>query len=160
MTSGRTLGLALLLLAGAAVTADAQSGVLVAEAGAIDVGQRVRVEATRFGLLEGQFVSASHTDLVLRAEEETIEVRFHEIERLWVQGRSTRRGAILGASAGALFGVIGGLLIGSVACEPVDGGDCTKAEVAAVMGILGGAGGTVVGLGIGFAIPTWRLRFP
>ena len=45
-------------------------------------------------------------------------------------------------------------------CEPIDGGDCTAAEVAAVTGLIGGAGGAAVGLGVGFAIPVWRLRFP
>jgi hypothetical protein len=160
MIFGRTFGLALLLLAGSAIPAHAQSEALVAEVGTIGFGQGVRVDATPFGLLEGRFVSANDTTLFLRSGNEPIEVRLPDIDRLWVRGRSTRRGAILGAGAGVLLGVIGGLVIGSIACEPVDGGDCTKAEVAAVMGLFGGAGGTVVGVGIGFTIPTWRLRFP
>jgi hypothetical protein len=160
MTLSRIVGLALVLLAGLPIVAYAQSGDLAVAIRTIGFGQDVRIDAAPLGLVQGRFVSADGTTLILNAGNEPIEVRLPDIDQLWVRGRATRRGAILGAGAGVVLGVVGGLLIGSIACEPVDGGDCTRLEVAAVTGLLGGVGGAAVGVGIGFAIPTWRLRFP
>jgi len=124
------------------------------------VGQHVRVDVSQIGRVEGRFLVANGTTLTLARDDVPIQIRLPDIERLWVRGRATRKGAFIGAGVGVLVGIVGGLLISSVACEPIDGGDCTAAEVAAVTGLLGGAGGAVVGAAVGFAIPTWRLRFP
>ena len=160
MTSCRTVGLVLILVAGSPIVAWAQNADLAAAVRTIDFGEGVRIDAASFGLVEGRFVSANGTALILNSGNEPIQVRLPDIDRLWVRGRATQRGAIFGAGAGVLVGVVGGLLIGSIACEPVDGGDCAKLEVAAVTGLLGGVGGAAIGVGIGFAVPTWRLRFP
>ena len=55
---------------------------------------------------------------------------------------NARKGAFIGAGAGILVGIVGGL------------------RWRRSTGLLGGAGGAVVGAAVGFAIPTWRLRFP
>ncbi len=110
--------------------------------------------------VEGQFVTATATTVTLTSHGVAAEVPLLDLERLWVRQRATGRGALIGAGFGVLVGVVGGLIISSVACEPVDGGDCTAAEVAALTGLLGGAGGAFIGAGIGFVIPVWRLRFP
>jgi hypothetical protein len=131
-----------------------------AAAHALQPGQRVRLDVARTGRVEGRFAVASDTSLILGLEDGTTEVRVLDIERLWVRRRATAKGALIGAGAGALAGVVFGILISTVACEPVDGGNCTAAEVAALTGLVGGAGGAAVGAGVGFAIPVWRLRFP
>jgi len=123
-------------------------------------GQLLRVESAPLGRLEGRFVAMDVSTLTLTRDSTPTEVRLPDIERLWVRGRATGRGALIGAGVGIVAGAAYGLLIGSIACEPVDGGDCTSAEVAAVMGLLGGAGGAAVGAGVGYAIPIWRMRFP
>jgi len=123
-------------------------------------GQLLRVEGARLGRLEGRFVAVDASTLTLTRDSTPTEIRLPDVERLWVRGRATGRGALIGAGIGIVAGAAYGLLIGSIACEPVDGGDCTSAEVAAVMGLLGGAGGAAVGAGVGYAIPIWRLRFP
>jgi hypothetical protein len=110
--------------------------------------------------VEGQFVAANETIVTLSSHGATAQVPLLDLERLWVRQRATGRGALIGAGVGAVAGVIAGLLISSVACEPVDGGDCTAAEVAAVTGLVGGAGGGLIGAGVGSLIPVWRVRFP
>ncbi|TFG47267.1 MAG: hypothetical protein E4H38_08500 [Gemmatimonadales bacterium] len=123
-------------------------------------GQQVRIEVARVGRVEGRLVIADDSALTLDRSAGPVQVRLLDIERLWVRGHSAGKGATIGAVVGVLAGVAGGLLLSTVACEPVDGGDCTAAEVAVVTGVLGGAGGAIVGAGIGLAIPVWRLRFP
>jgi len=127
---------------------------------ALELGQQVRLELTGNLRVEGRFALGSDTSVTLVRHDVPTQVRLPDVERLWVRGRATGRGALIGAGVGALAGILYGLLISEVACEPIDGGDCTAAEVAAVAGLLGGAGGALVGAGVGYAIPIWRLRFP
>lgn len=142
------------------VGAQARDRARRAAAHALEPGQRVRLDVAHTGRVEGRFAFASDTSLTVALEEGTTVVRVPDIERLWVRGRATAKGALIGAGAGVLAGVVFGILISTVACEPVDGGNCTAAEVAALTGLLGGAGGAAVGAGVGFVIPVWRLRFP
>ena len=86
-------------------------------------------------------------------------IQLPDINRLWVRGRYTKNGAWIGALVGAAFGIWLGMGVAD-ACD-IDGEPCfTRPEGATVGGLMFGAGGAVVGAGIGFAIPTWRLRFP
>ncbi len=156
----RSLGIALLLIGAAPLVAVAQDGHRAPAIQSLRVGQQVRVDAAQIGRVEGQFVVANDNFLTLNQDAVAVQVRLPDIERLWVRGHATGKGALIGAGAGVLAGVVGGLLLSTVACEPVDGGNCTPAGVAMVTGLLGGTGGTVVGAGIGRAIPVWRLRFP
>lgn len=123
-------------------------------------GDSVRLDGLRLGRVEGRFVNSNAAILTLASGASPLEIPFDAVEHLWVRGRATRKGALIGSLSGLVVGVVGGVLIASVACEPVDGGDCTAAEVAAVTGLLGAAAGTAIGFGVGFAIPEWRLRFP
>jgi hypothetical protein len=152
--------LALLTLAAVHQSADAQNTARVAAVRTLTLGQYVRVDLSRDGRVEGQFVAVTDTTATLTRGGVTTEVPLRDLERLWVRQRATGRGALIGAGLGLLVGVVGGLLISSVACEPVDGGNCTATEVAAVTGLVGGAGGVFIGAGVGFVIPVWRLRFP
>ena len=151
---------AFFLLVASAVGIQGQSIEQAAATDAITPGDSVRLELSTLVRVEGRFIVADATTLALASGGDAVQVAIPDIERLWVRGRHTRKGAWIGASAGALLGVVGGLLISRVACEPVDGGDCTAAEVAAVMGLVGGAGGAALGAGLGSVIPTWRLSFP
>jgi hypothetical protein len=153
-------GLAFLTLAAVPAVADAQDTARVAAVRTLTLGQYVRADVARLGRMEGQFVTATETTVTLTSRGVTAEVPLLDLERIWVRQRATGRGALIGAGLGVLVGVVGGLIISSIACEPVDGGDCTAAEVAAVTGLLGGAGGGLLGAGVGFVIPVWRLRFP
>jgi len=127
---------------------------------ALNVGQMVRLESSHAGLVEGRLDIATDLDITITRDTGEIRVAVPDVDRLWVRGHSTGRGALIGAGVGLAAGLVFGLLISSVACEPVDGGDCTTAEVMAVTGLVGVAGGAALGAGIGYAIPTWKLRFP
>ena len=156
----RAVGLALLTLAVVPPYADAQDTARAAAVRAITPGQYVRADIARLGRVEGQFVTANETIVTLTSHGASTQVPLLDLERLWVRRRATGRGALIGAAVGVVTGVVAGLAISSIACEPVDGGDCTAAEVAAVTGLLGGAGGGLIGAGVGSLIPIWRLRFP
>lgn len=153
-------GLAVLLLAAAGSRAEGQDTARVTAVRALTPGQRIRVDLRRAGRDQGRFVAANDTAVTLTRDGVSAALPLADLERLWVRGRATARGALIGGGAGALVGIVYGLLISQVACEPVDGGDCTAAEVALLTGALGGAGGAVIGAGVGYAIPIWRLRFP
>jgi len=100
-------------------------------------GQMLRVEGAALSRIEGRFLGVDGTTLTLSRDSTPTEIRLPDVERLWVRGRATGRDALMGACVGVVAGAAYGLLVGSIACEPVDGGDCTSAEVAAVMGLLG-----------------------
>lgn len=152
--------LGLLLLAQGYAAAQAPDSSLVSAVRALEIGRMVRLEASQLGRVQGRLLVVTDSSLTLAWLETSLPVRLPHVERLWVRGRATGTGALIGAGVGVVVGAVFGLLIGQVACEPVDGGDCTAAQVAAVTGLLGGAGGAVLGAAIGFAVPSWRLRFP
>jgi hypothetical protein len=133
---------------------------LAAAMRSLSAGDSVRLEAAGLGRVEGRFIASNGTAVTLASHAGSLKIPLGDLERLWVRGRATQRGALIGSIAGVVVGIAGGLAISGVACNPVDGGDCTALEVAAVTGLLGGAGGAVVGAGVGFAVPVWRLRFP
>ncbi len=151
---------ALLTWAAVHLRADAQDTARAAAVRTITLGQFVRADIARLGRVEGRFVAANETTVTLTSQGATAQVPLLDLERLWVRKRATGRGALIGAALGVLAGVVGGLAIGSIACEPVDGGNCGAAEVATLTGLVGGAGGALIGAGVGSVIPVWRLRFP
>jgi len=80
------------------------------------------------------------------------------VDSIWVRGRATKSGAIIGGVAGAvLFGAFVGYAVSGL-CEV----DCDNSfiEGALVGGALGLGGGALLGAGVGALIPKWRLRFP
>lgn len=151
--------LVLLLAVSPPLRAQAQGSRLVAAVRELTAGQQVRLETIRAERFRGRFVAVDDSMLALALRDRTARIRLPEIERLWVRSRATGRGALIGAGGGLLVGVAYGLLIGEVACGG-DGGDCTPAELALVTGLVGGAGGAVLGAGIGSMAPLWRVRFP
>ena len=83
------------------------------------------------------------------------------IEELHERGRATKTAAIVGAVAG---GVVGGYAV-AVACSigRADDGEIGNedqwADCALAGAAVGGAGGALVGAGIGSLIPKWHVRF-
>lgn len=160
MIHSRLFKLAFLILLVSPVEAWAQHDGRLAAVEGVRPGRQLRVDVLRLGRLHGRLVAADSTTLTLARGQSTIAVPLSEVDRLWVRDRATGKGALIGAGVGVAAGIVGGFLIGSIACEPVDGDDCTALGVAATAGFLGGAGGAALGAGIGLAIPIWRLRFP
>jgi hypothetical protein len=123
----------------------------------LEVGQRIRLDVTQLGRLEGFVVQTSESELTVAQGADPTRIGVTQIERLWVRGRATKTGALTGGIVGLVAGLAFGFLVGEVACAETD---CSNAEVAAVAGLLGAAGGTALGASIGLTIPKWHLRFP
>ena len=160
MTHPRLLHISLLILAVSPVAAPAQDTIRPSVVQAEKIGARMRVDVSEIGRVEGRFLFTTSTTLTLETGQDVrTQIGFPDIERLWIRGPSTRRGAVIGALAGIAFGIWLGTEAAS-SCD-IDGEPCfTSAAAATVGGLLSGAVGALVGAGIGFAIPTWRLRFP
>jgi hypothetical protein len=123
-------------------------------------GERVRLETIHAGRLEGVAVSATDRSVLLNQDGDQLEIASAEIERVWIRGRATRNGAVIGGLVGAAAGVTYGLLITRPESSPCDADNCTRAGVTAASGALGLAAGAGIGALIGSLIPRWKLRFP
>ena len=128
---------------------------LAARLAVVRTGTTVRV-ALGARRLEGQLVSATSDSLYFR----TFTVPGAHLDAAWIRGRSTARGAWAG---GVIGGVSGALLLRALVLGLCDTADrCAEDELPA-LGIgfaLGGAGGAVVGAGIGAFVPRWRRVKP
>jgi hypothetical protein len=85
-------------------------------------------------------------------------VSLAEVDSVWVRGRATKTGMLVGAVTGAIAtGIFVGLVVSAI-CEV----DCDNAGLeGGLVGFgIGAVGGALVGAAIGAAIPKWRLRFP
>jgi hypothetical protein len=81
------------------------------------------------------------------------------VDSIWVRGRATKTGAIVGLISGTVaLGIFGGL-VSDAFCEEAD---CSGAfaQGALVGGLMGAVSGGLLGAGIGALVPKWRLRFP
>ena len=145
----------LLLLLGApslvAQTADSVLAPLVPKTSLV----RLRTEGTR---VTGRLIALTSGVATLETDSGNRSASLATVDSIWVRGRATRTGAIVGGIAGAvLFGAFVGYVAEGI-CEV----DCDNSflEGALVGGALGLGGGALLGAGIGALIPKWRLRFP
>jgi hypothetical protein len=114
----------------------------------------VRLRVPDLGRVQGRVGFLSPTELTLQAETEYRTIRLAAVDTLWVRGRRTKAGAIIGA----ILGIGGGIFLGAVGdalCEY----DCNGNYVV-TGGVLGGLAGGVTGAIIGSAFPRWRRVFP
>ena len=163
MTNARSLSIAFLVLAGVSTSALAQNTDRSNAVAALEASDRLRLDVAQMGRIEGRFLNADRGTLTLDRDGTPTEFRLGDIERLWGRGRSTGRGAWIGA-------LVGGAVAIWVAVDVEKHTDVCDREAerafscpvraALAGGLLGGVGGGLAGAGIGFAIPTWRLRFP
>ena len=123
----------------------------------LGIGQRVRLDVVQLGRVQGVVFGINESELTLTDDAELKRIALPEIQRLWVRGRATKTGVLVGSVAGLIAGLAYGFLIGEVACAETD---CTRTEVAAIVGLVSGAGGAVVGGSIGLVVHKWHLRFP
>ncbi len=160
MTHTRSFRIASLLLALLPLGAQGQDADREGVIAVLEPGQRVRLDVEGLGRVEGRFLMADEAAITFAVGEP---IRLPDIERLWVRGRSTGRGARIGALVAGGIGIAFGFwLAGEVSyCDADEPEPCiNKAAGAALGGVVFGAGGAALGAGIGYAIPSWRLRFP
>lgn len=151
MPTGLRLGLVVALVIAGRL--HAQSG---ADFGRLVPGQVVRVSTTghsRFVTRLGGTPADPVTELFARAD---VPFQVERVDSLWVQGRATLTGAIVGGAIATplAFLVWGGL------CEGLSyGAGCDAWGEVALLTLAGGIGGALIGGGIGALVPKWRLRY-
>jgi hypothetical protein len=97
--------------------------------------------------------------LVVRTAGAERAVELASVREVWVRERQTQRGAIIGAGAGATLLTLAGAAVVAAFCETGDcGGD--YANVIPLSVVVGGAGGALIGAGIGYLTMSWDRRYP
>jgi hypothetical protein len=117
----------------------------------------VRVTLPDGRTLTGRYALVGHDRIAVLAESgigDTVSVA--GIRTLAVRGRHTRTGALVGGAAGVAAGIFFGYVIGAVC----DAADCDRGRPYLLTIPLFGAGGTLLGAGIGAAIPKWKRVYP
>jgi hypothetical protein len=156
----RYLARSLVLLAGwmalhsAPLMAQSAEEVLRPEAGKRSV-VRLQLQGTR---VTGRLVALSAGAAQIEEVAGLRSVSLAAVDSVWVRGRATKTGMLVGAVTGAIVtGIFVGLVV-SAMCEV----DCDNVGLeGGLVGFgIGAVGGALVGAAIGAAIPKWRLRFP
>jgi hypothetical protein len=125
----------------------------------IDTGDYVRLQTESGPRVEGQLAVNDATSVtVFRDEAPVVEVPIPDIDGLWVRGRRTGIGALIGGGIGIAFGVVAGHTIEQIHCGETD--SCGEIGSELLGGVVFGAGGALIGAGIGWLIPKWDQRFP
>jgi len=119
---------------------------------------RVRVELYGGRRMTGTLLAADATGLTIESDSgPRLQVPYVDVARYWDRRRAVKAGAItggiLGAGAGAFFGM---LVVGL--CE-YDCGTTSLTQGAIVGGLAVGAAGAVAGAVVGAAIPRWSQRW-
>jgi hypothetical protein len=122
------------------------------------VDDLVRVRSTG-GQFQGTFLGYEWPELRLDTGAQTLVVMLPELDALWVRGRATKRGALLGMLVGVVIGSAAGLYVGEVICDDSDCQANTLGTIAS-FGALGAAGGAASGAMVGLTVPRWHARFP
>jgi hypothetical protein len=121
-------------------------------------GQLVRLAGPELARREGRLLEVGRSELVLATDAQPVRVPAAKVDSVWVRGRATGTGALVGGVVGALAGVGAGLVISQVFCN---NSDCDAGGEAVLgLGVGGLAGGALLGALVGSAFPKWRLRFP
>jgi hypothetical protein len=114
----------------------------------------VRIQLPDLGRIQGTVGLRTESELVLRLEGEDRRVSLAAVDTLWVRGRHTKTGAIIGGLLGIGGGIFLGALVNAVCEYDCDGNYVVGGAV------FGAVTGGVVGAIIGAAIPRWRRVFP
>lgn len=115
----------------------------------------VRFSLPAMGRVSGRIANRWGDTLALASNGTRQVISLGSIDTLWVRGRATKTGAIVGG----ILGIAGGLFLGALAdglCEY----DCQNSDYLVTGGLLGLAAGAGTGAIIGAAIPRWRKVYP
>ncbi len=123
-------------------------------------GREVQIATTEGERVRGYCGPIRARELTVSlAARETV-VPFTRVERVWVRGRGTFRGARIGALAGALFGGAAAALVYNALCENVEGCASETLGTAFLGAAAGGASGAVLGGVVGSRMMVWVRLYP
>ena len=125
-------------------------------------GKLIRVHAQNLGEIVGKYRSSNTDSLFISEDMGQRGVPIASIDALWVRGRATKSGAIIGGVG--VFAIVLGLGIVYALAPGSRGSDdwcsddaCTN--VVAVLGVGGVIAGGLVGAGFGTAFTKWHRRY-
>jgi hypothetical protein len=120
---------------------------------ALRTGAWVRVAAAPLGRIEGRVVAHTATELVLSVEEGPSRIPLAGVDTLWVRGKATRTGALVGGLLGTGLGIL-------IATQAVEEGETPGADWVGAFGLGGALVGGSLGAALGSAFPRWDRRYP
>lgn len=127
---------------------------------ALRPGQAVRLRIAGDGRVQGRFLGLSGDTVLLAAPTAPQRVAAPAVETLWVRGRRTTLGAVVGGTVGAAGTGSVLYLVGAILCGASGGQDCRPGTLALIGVIGGGLGGALMGGAVGTLFPRWRREFP
>jgi hypothetical protein len=130
--------------------------------GGLKPGQVVRVSATGRSRFESRLGGVSGDPVTTLFAGAEVPFEAADVDSLWVRGRATWTGALVGAAVATPLSA----LFVSVVCIAYAGSEgdgstpdrCPWAGVV-LLSAIGGAGGALIGAGVGALVPKWRLRY-
>lgn len=123
-------------------------------------GDRLLIDLGAAGRFEGRYLAGDGGSLKLEVDGGRREVDLVDVARIWARGPSTERGVWIGLMSGFATGLVAGIGLSAVGCDPYDSGNCRTWQVAAAYGGLGAVSGAVIGGVVGRLISSWRLLIP
>jgi len=123
----------------------------------LNTGQQIRISAEGMQRLVGKAGVAAHDTLDFAQDNAVRRIPIPAIDTLWVRGRGTMHGAVVG---GAIAGSFTAILLAAFAasCET---STCTSVPLAALGGFaMGATVGAAVGGLIGGSVRTWKQTYP
>ena len=127
---------------------------------ALRPGQVVRLQVRGDGRVQARFLGLAGDTVLLGDSAAPRRVPAPAIASLWVRGRRTTLGAVVG---GTVMGVADASLfyvIGQMMCGTEGKAGCRPAAFAVLGGVGGAIGGALMGGAIGTLFPRWRRGFP
>jgi hypothetical protein len=119
-------------------------------------GQTLRLRLVDGQRLQSTIAAVAGDPFSIRLTQLPTPLTLEAIDSLWVRGRATAPGALVGAGLlGASQVVFWGSLCGE---HPQQERVCSH-ETTAVMTTFGLIGGALLGAGVGLLVPKWRLRY-
>lgn len=117
----------------------------------------LRIAVVGDGTIAGSLSDRGSGSLTLATDGGSRTLRLEQVEGLWVRGRATGTGALVGGIVGVVSGVLFGVWVENTFC---DCDDPNLVGTGAKGGLIFGAAGLALGAVIGTAIPKWHRKYP
>jgi hypothetical protein len=115
----------------------------------------IRLRVNDAGILIGNFLRYQDNTVTIFANSIEKSVDEPAVSALWVRGRATWTGALVGT----IIGGVGGIGLMYLASQAWEGTDYGSVGLAVLLAGVSTVGGALLGLGIGSVVPKWHLKF-
>lgn len=119
---------------------------------------QLRISTVNRGIHIGRLARVANDTVHLVPQRGSGTVAIDAIDRVWVRGTATKKGAVAGGVTGAVLGALGFALFSYGVC---DAAECSVDGSAVLLGLaIGGATGAATGAVVGSMFGQWHLKFP